>query len=127
MATDELVGLLVRVVQEPGDAEARRRAAELLDQRGQAAEALAVLAGFVNFTGHEDGAPLPCLCKACVAGVGLTAATDGVGFHRAFAVSGTRVLHYWLADELAPQKAEVRRSVAEALRTRLKRKKRSAA
>jgi hypothetical protein len=127
MASDELVTLLVRLVATPADDEARRRAAELLEQREMRAEALAVLAPVVNVTGHEDGSPLPCLCKTCVAGAGLEADASGVGFTRAFAVHGTRVLHYWLIDERGPRRAEVRRAVGDALRGRLRRKQRRTA
>lgn len=119
MATDELVALLVQVIQRPGEAELRRRAAELLEQRGLFAEALAVLAPLVNFTGHEEAPALPCLCKTCLASAGVEAETSGMTFTRAFAVSGTRVLHFWLADELAAQRGEVRRAVGEALRSKL--------
>lgn len=119
MATDELVALLVQVIQRPGEAELRRRAAELLEQRGLFAEALAVLAPLVNFTGHEEAPALPCLCKTCLASAGVKAETSGMTFTRAFAVSGTRVLHFWLADELAAQRGEVRRAVGEALRSKL--------
>lgn len=119
MATDELVALLVQVIQRPGEAEPRRRAAELLEQRGLFAEALAVLAPLVNFTGHEEASALPCLCKTCLGSAGVKAETSGMTFTRAFAVSGTRVLHFWLADELAAQRGEVRRAVGEALRGKL--------
>lgn len=119
MATDELVALLVQVIQRPGEAELRRRAAELLEQRGLFAEALAVLAPLVNFTGHEEAPVLPCLCKTCLASAGAKAETSGMTFTRAFAVAGTRVLHFWLADELAAQRGEVRRAVGEALRSKL--------
>lgn len=122
MATDELVALLVQVIQRPGEAELRRRAAELLEQRGLFAEALAVLASLVNFTGHEEAPALPCLCKTCLASAGVKAETSGMTFTRAFAVSGTRVLHFWLADELAAQRGEVRRAVGEALRSKLARR-----
>jgi hypothetical protein len=127
VATDEVVGLLASLAMRPDDVETRRRAAEMLEQSGQIEQALGLLAPFVNFTGHEEGGPLPCLCKRCVAQAPLRAETDGVPFQRAFAISGTRVLHYWLADELAGDRAEVRRSVGEALRQRLKRKRKKAA
>lgn len=129
MASDELISLLVRVIQQPAEMETRKRAAELLEQRGASAEALAVLSPLVNFTGHEAGdeagARLPCLCKTCLPKAGTTAEVDGVTFTRAFVVSGSRVLHFWIVDELADQRAEVKRAVGEALRGRLKRKKKS--
>jgi hypothetical protein len=134
MASDELIALLVQVIQRPAELELRRRAAELLEQRGASAEALAVLSPLVNFTGHEagddaggdaggkSGAKLPCLCKTCLPTAGAAAEVDGVTFTRAFVVSGSRVLHFWLIDELADQRAEVKRAVGEALRGRLQRK-----
>ena len=130
MASDELISLLVQVIQRPAELETRKRAAELLEQRGSSAEALAVLSPLVNFTGHEagavDGRPgtkLPCLCKTCLPTAGATAEVDGVTFTRAFVVSGSRVLHFWIIDELGDLRAEVKRAVGEALRGRLKRKK----
>lgn len=122
MASDELISLLVRVIQRPADVELRRRAAELLEQRGASQDALAVLSPLVNFTGHEEegAGKLPCLCKTCLPSAGATAEIEGVTFVRAFVVSGSRVLHFWLVDELAEQRAEVKRAVGEALRGRLK-------
>jgi hypothetical protein len=119
---DDLPTLLVQLVQEPGNRELRRRAAEALDQQGQLEQALGLLVPFVNFTGHEEGSPLPCLCKTCAASAGLTARTSGASFHRAFAIAGHRVLHFWLIDDLAEQRQEIRRSVGEGLRARLERK-----
>lgn len=123
MASDELLSLLVRVIQQPGELELRRRAAELLDQRGATEEALVLLAPLVNFTGHEEGARLPCLCKGCLPSAGAVAETGGVSFHRSFAVHGSRVLHFWLAEELLADRAEVKRAVGDALRGRLARKR----
>lgn len=116
---DELVTLLVRLVGAPSDLEVRRRAAELLDQRGLYREALALTKPLVNFTGHEDGDALPCLCKACIDAAGEVVEARGLTFHRAFAISGDRVLHYWLVDELAEVRIDVRRSVGEVLRIKL--------
>jgi hypothetical protein len=118
---DDLIGMLVRLVAEPGDAELRRRTAELLDQRGHRGEALSLVGGLLNFTGHDDSDLLPCLCKTCSATAGDTAEARGLTFHRAFAIAGHRVLQYWLVDELADDRTAVRRSVGEALRTKLKR------
>ncbi|MBL0216895.1 MAG: hypothetical protein IPQ07_23825 [Myxococcales bacterium] len=123
MAVDELVTLLVRLVRNPADDEARRRVAEALDRQGLTDDAIGVLAPFVNLTGHEDTPTLPCLCKTCVARAGSTAETAGVKFHRSFAVAKNRVLQFWLADELATQRGEVRRAVGEALRLRVARKR----
>lgn len=127
MASDELVALLVRVIQQPGELELRRRAAELLDQRGSTEEALVLLAPLINFTGHEEGSRLPCLCKACLPSAAAITETGGVAFHRSFAVHGSRVLHFWLAEELLDDRAEVKRAVGDALRGRLARKRRQAA
>ena len=124
MAGDELATLLVQLAQRPNDLETRRRAAEILDLQGRSPDALALLEPFVNFTGHEEAGPLPCLCKTCITAAPLQAETAGVTFSRSFVVSGSRVLHFWLVDELAEKRTEVRRSVGEALKTRLKRKRR---
>jgi hypothetical protein len=121
MASDELVALLVQVIQRPGEVDPRRKAAELFEQRGAGAgdEAMAMLSTLVNFTGHEERTRLPCLCKTCLAKSGATAEVEGVQFRRSFAVHGTRVLWFWLVEELAEQRAEVKRAVAGALRGRL--------
>ncbi len=122
MAADELTQLLVSVIQRPAEAGARRKAAEALEQRGASDEAMAVLGTLVNFTGHELGSRLPCLCKTCLASSTATVELDGALFRRTFAVHGTRVLWFWLIEELAGEQAEVKRAVAEALRGRLARK-----
>ena len=118
---DDLIAMLVRLVAEPGDTELRRRTADLLDQRGHRGEALSLVGGLVNYTGHDDSDLLPCLCKTCGPRAGETAEARGLTFHRAFATAGPRVLHYWLLDELAGDRMAVRRSVGEALRAKLKR------
>ncbi|MBK7534868.1 MAG: hypothetical protein IPI49_05695 [Myxococcales bacterium] len=105
----------------------RRRCAEALEQRGAHQDALTVLAPLVNFTGHEHSPLLPCLCKRCLGQAGRAVEVQGVSFHRTFVVSGTRVLHFWLADELGADRAEVKRAVGEALRVRLHRKRRKVA
>lgn len=111
--------MLVRLASEPGDLELRRRTAELLDQRGRLEEALAVVQPLINFTGHDDSDVLPCLCKQCSAAAGMTAEARGLTFHRAFAITADRVLHYWLVDELAAERNEIRRSVGEVVRSKL--------
>ena len=121
---DELVTALVQLVAEPDRVDLRRRAAELLDQRGHGSEARAIAHPLVNFTGHDDSSVLPCLCKTCGDAVGNIAEARGMTFHRAFAISGDRVLHYWLVDELAADRTAVRRSVGEALRSKLTRRAR---
>lgn len=118
---DELVQALARLVASPGDVELRRRAAEGLDRRGYLDEALAVVQALVNLTGHDDSGVLPCLCKTCIATAGRTAEASGLRFQRGFAIAGDRVLHYWLLDELVGERAEVRRSVSEAVRDKLRR------
>jgi hypothetical protein len=123
MGADELVSLLVRLINAPDDVESRRKAIDALDARGHRAEAASLLTGFINFTGHEDSPPLPCLCKACLERAPATATLDNLGFTRAYVVSGTRVLHFWLPDELADNRVEVKRAVGEQLRARLARKR----
>jgi hypothetical protein len=129
MASDELISLLVQVIQQPADVETRRRAAEGLEHRGASAEALVLLSPLVNLTGHEAGeetaARLPCLCKTCLPKAGATAQVDGVSFARVFVVRGSRVLHFWLLDELVDQLAEVKRAVGKAMRWWPKRKRRA--
>lgn len=127
MGSDELISLLVQVIQRPDEPELRRRAAELLDQRGAADEAMALLAPLVNFTGHDEQTALPCLCKTCLPKAAAVTESGGVTFHRSFAVHGSRVLYFWLIDELGEQRAEVKRAVGEALRLRLSRKGKRAA
>lgn len=123
MGADELVSLLVRLINAPEDADSRRKAIDALDARGLRTEAASLLGGFVNFTGHEDQPPLPCLCKRCIGLAPDTARAEGLLFSRAFVVSGTRVLHFWLPEELARDRGEVKRAVGEQLRTRLARKR----
>jgi len=79
--------------------------------------------GVVNVTGHDDDAGLPCLCKACLPHAASTAEAAGMQFQRSFAVTGTRVLHFWMLAELAGDERNVRASVAEALATRLARRR----
>lgn len=124
MVPDELISLLVQVIQRPDEPELRRRAAELLDQRGAGEEAMALLASLVNFTGHDESSALPCLCKTCLPKAGAVAESGGAKFLRSFAVHGSRVLYFWLIDELAEQRGEVKRAVGQALRGRLARKSR---
>lgn len=122
MGPDELISLLVQVIQRPDEPELRRRAAELLDQRGHGDEAMALLAPLVNFTGHDERSALPCLCKTCLPKAGAAVEHGGAKFQRSFAVHGSRVLYFWLIDELAAQRGEVKRAVGQALRGRLARK-----
>lgn len=118
MGADEIRALMAQLEASPGDAELRRRVAEALDAAGRREEALPVLAPLVNLTGHDDDVGLPCLCKRCLPAAGWTAEASGMTFTRSFAVSGTRVLHFWQLTELEGQRAAVRASVAESMRTR---------
>lgn len=121
MGADEIQALQGQLNSAPDDAALRGRVAEALDGAGRRSEALEVLAPFVNVTGHDDDVGLPCLCKLCLAGAAETAEAAGIHFRRSFAVSGTRVLHFWAPVELG--RAPVRRSVAEALTKRLARRR----
>jgi hypothetical protein len=118
MGADEIRALLDELAARPGDAELRRRAAEALDAAGRRDEALPVLAPLVNLVGHDDDVGLPCLCKRCLPAAGWTAEAAGMAFTRSFAVSGTRVLHFWQLAELEGERAAVRSSVAKAMRAR---------
>lgn len=97
----------------------RARCADLLEQRGELAQAELLLAALVNLTAHDAEAPVPCLCKACLDAAPATAEAQGAGFSRTFVVAGTRVLHFWLPDELRAQRAEIKRSMARELRPRV--------
>jgi hypothetical protein len=109
--------MLVQLQSRPDDTELRRETAELLDAQGSLDDAIAVLAPLVNVTGHDSDAGLPCLCKACLARAGKNATAGDLAFVRSFAVSGRRVLHFWmLADQ---DRAAVRASVGDALTARL--------
>jgi len=110
--------LVAQLAARPGDAELRRRAAEALDAAGRRDEAQALLAPLVNLAGHDDDEGLPCLCKRCLPAAGATAEAAGMAFTRSFAVSGTRVLHFWQLVELEGERAAVRASVAVAMRAR---------
>jgi len=119
MGADEIRSLLIQLSSTPGDPELRRRAAEALDAAGQRDDVWPILAPLVNLTGHDDDAQLPCLCTACLPRAGATAEASGMQFLRSFAVAGSRVLHFWMLQELDHERAAVRASVTEALRTRL--------
>ncbi len=110
----------------PDDVELRRKTAEALDasvvKGGERAAVDAVLAPLVNLTGHDDDAGLPCLCRDCLARAGVAAESAGMTFNRSFVIVGTRVLHFWMLDELAGERDNVRMSVASALRARLGKK-----
>ena len=119
MGADEISSLLVKLQANPGDHDVRRRAAEALDASGKRDDAVTVLAPFVNLTGHDDDAGLPCLCRRCLAIAGTSAEAEGMKFVRSFAVVGSRVLHFWMLAELEHERASVRESVTAALARRL--------
>jgi len=121
---DDVRSLLIRLATAPGDVAARQRAAEALDNDGDHDQACELLAPLVNLTAHDDEGELPCLCKRCLPAAGRTAAAGGFDFVRSFAVSGDRVLHFWMLAEQAGQRAAVRASVAGALRARMAGRKR---
>jgi len=116
VGADEIRSLLIQLQAKPNDIKLRRRTAEALDASGQRDDATAVLAPLVNLTGHDDDTQLPCLCKACLPTAPEAADAAGMSFRRSFAISGTRVLHFWmLADQ---DRAAVRASVSAAMRAR---------
>jgi hypothetical protein len=118
--------MLVKLQSRPDDLDLRRLAAEALDAEGSLDDAVDILAPFVNLTGHDDDAGLPCLCKKCLPGAGKDAEAGGMKFVRSFAVVGNRVLHFWMLADQARQRAEVRAGVGDALRARLDHVKASA-
>ncbi|MEO8698578.1 MAG: hypothetical protein ABI867_01010 [Kofleriaceae bacterium] len=124
MGADEIQAMLGRLQASPGDHELRGETAETLDAAGRRDEAIAVLGPLVNLTGHDDDAGLPCLCKLCLPTAGATAEAAGMPFQRSFSVVGNRVLHFWMLSELSGSRGAVRRSVTEALKSRLARRKR---
>jgi hypothetical protein len=119
MASDDLVAMLAELAIRPSDHELRRRVAEALDDQGRDDEVAGVLAPLVNLTGHDDDVGLPCLCMRCLPVAGRVASAHDMQFVRAFAVVGSRVLHFWMLAEQQPERAKVRASVASALRARL--------
>lgn len=120
MGVDEIQVLLGQLDNAPNDVALRSRAAEALDAAGRRAEAVALLAPLVNVSGHDDDTGLPCLCKLCLPRAGETAEAAGMTFKRSFAIANNRVLHFWTPSEL--DRAPVRKSVAEALAIRLRRR-----
>jgi len=109
--------MLVQLQSRPDDTDLRRKTAQLLEAQGALDDAIAVLAPLVNVTGHDSDSGLPCLCKACFAHAGKTAASGELAFVRSFAICDHRVLHFWmLADQ---DRDAVRASVGDALRQRL--------
>lgn len=108
----------MKLASRPADAELRLKAAEALDARDKPDEVVAILDGFVNLTGHDDEAGLPCLCKTCFPAAPLAVEAGGFSWTRSFAVAGTRVLYFYqLSDQHRPA---VRESVAQSMRLRLR-------
>jgi len=117
VAADEIQSMLVLLQARPEDVALRKRAAEALDAQGKLEDAILLLHPLINLGGHEDDTGLPCLCKQCFSTAPAAAEADGQQFTRSFAVTGSRVLHFW---QLAGQnRADVRNSVGDALATRL--------
>jgi len=119
VGADDVRALQDQLAATPGDVALRQRTAEALDDSGQHAAAHALLARFVNLGAHDDESELPCLCARCLPQAGQVARADELTFHRGFAVSGDRVLHFWMLADQEPERAAVRASVAGALRARL--------
>jgi hypothetical protein len=111
--------MLVKLQSRPDDLDLRRVAAEELDAEGSLDDAVEILAPFVNLTGHDEDAGLPCLCKKCLPAAAREADAGGMKFVRSFAVVRNRVLHFWMLEEQARERAQVRAGVADALRARL--------
>jgi hypothetical protein len=111
--------MLVKLNSRPDDLDLRRLAAEALDAEGAVEDAVEILAPFVNLTGHDDDAGLPCLCKKCLPTAARAAESAGMPFVRSFAVVGNRVLHFWMLADQARDRDGVRAGVADALRARL--------
>ncbi len=123
MTTDEL---LQASNASPDDDGLREQAARALERDGRQSDLLTVLAGFTNMTAH-DGAVLPCLCRRCLATTAPTAQAGGLTFVRGFAIAKGRVLHYWVPEDLAPQRKGVDASVAAVMNGRLRPRKKRAA
>ncbi len=117
---DAIRSLLIKLQSSPGDAELRRVTAEALDAAGQRDDIAPILAPLVNLTGHDNDAGLPCLCKACLPNAAMTAESAGMKFERSFAIAGNRVLYFWMLEELAHERSQVRASVTAALHARLR-------
>ena len=118
MGADDVQSLMAKLQAAPDNVLLRRETAEALDDAGQ--DPLPVLAAFVNLTGHDDDTGLPCLCKRCLPRSPAIAEAAGMQFARAFAVHGTRVLHFWMLAEQKGERAHVRASVAAAMEARAK-------
>jgi hypothetical protein len=75
----------------------------------------------VNVTKHEEGTPLPCLCKACILGSGDRHSAKGMDFIRTSTEAAGRVLYYWMPAEIEKHSSLVKKSVQSVLQERLAR------
>lgn len=118
--------MLDKLAKSPKDFELRRQAAEAIDRTialgAERTEIDKVLSGFVNLTGHDDDAGLPCLCRECLPRAGVTAEAQGSKYFRSFVIAGTRVLHFWMLEDVSSDRTNVRASVHAALLKRLLKK-----
>lgn len=73
----------------------------------------------VNVTKHEDGMPLPCLCKACILQSSDRISAGGMDFLRTSTEVAGRILYYWLPAELEKHSTLVKKSVHSVLQERL--------
>ena len=97
------------------------RDAHALMQRGDKAEAIALLkARVVLLARHDPSGTLPCLCKRCLVPVADTAESGGVRYTRDFVVAWHRALFYWVPAELAKDAKRVRKSMRSELRHHLR-------
>jgi hypothetical protein len=72
----------------------------------------------VNVTKHEEGAPLPCLCKACFLQSADHMTAGGMDFLRMSTEVAGRVLYYWMPAEMEKHSAIVKKSVQSVLQER---------
>ncbi|MFY1827708.1 hypothetical protein ACN47A_17435 [Myxococcus fulvus] len=75
--------------------------------------------GPINFTAHQEGAALPCLCKQCLPASQEHAEAQGMRFVRAQVETSGRLLYYWMPEELTKQARAVSNAVRGALVGRL--------
>lgn len=75
--------------------------------------------GPINFTAHQEGSALPCLCKQCLPASQEHAETQGMRFVRAQVETSGRRLYYWMPEELTKQARAVSNAVRGALVGRL--------
>lgn len=73
----------------------------------------------VNVTKHEEGEPLPCLCKACILQTSDRHSAGGMDFLRTSSEVAGRVLYYWMPAEIEKHAPLVKKSVQSVLQERL--------